>query len=109
MKLVVFSIYDSKSHIYEKPFYMNHRMEALRAFESTVNDPNTSINKWPEDFTLFELGTYENITGTFELLPTPLSLGVAIQYLKAQPKIDAAQGAPRHLSSAPLNPEMRPQ
>lgn len=79
MNLKVYAIYDSKSEAYSKPHLELTRGLALRSWDSIVNDPNSSINKHPEDFTLFELGEYDPTSGQFQNHSTPLSLGVAIE------------------------------
>lgn len=83
MKLVIFSVYDSKVQSYANPFYANHRGEALRGLEEVANDKTHNIGKYPADFTLFELGNFDSDTGKFVLHSTPISLGVAIEYVKS--------------------------
>lgn len=82
MKHKIYSIYDSKIELFAKPFYMHSRGEALRAWGEVVNDPETTICKHPADFTLFELGEFDEETGKFANLQTPVSLGLAIEYKK---------------------------
>ena len=78
MKLKIFAIYDSKIKDFANPFYLHHEGEAIRGFTEIVNDPSTKLNKYPEDFALFELGTYESTTAHFENLITPKSLITAL-------------------------------
>jgi len=78
----VFTIYDSKMEAYMQPFFMSQKGQAVRAFTDTVNDPTSQFNKHPEDFTLFEIGEYDDATGKFTNLQTPNSLGLALEYRK---------------------------
>lgn len=80
MKLNVYTIYDSKVKAYMQPFMAQTNGQALRMFADTVQDDKTVINKHPEDYTLFALGSYDDQTGKYENLETPQSLGVAIEY-----------------------------
>lgn len=79
----VYSVYDSKSEGYLQPFYVKSRGEAIRGFTEIANDNNSSIGKWPADYTLFELGSFDTDTGKFDTLHTPLSCGVAIEFVKS--------------------------
>lgn len=80
MKTKVFSVYDSKVAAYRYPFFMQSSGQALRGFMELVNDGKSEISKYPADFTLFEHGEFDDITGVMISLKTPLSLGVAITF-----------------------------
>lgn len=78
----IFSVYDSKSGYYCSPFFLKSTGEALRSFMDTASGKKDSmISQHPEDFTLFELGTYDEIKAVFEVYPSPRSLGVAIELI----------------------------
>nr|UXQ88131.1 MAG: nonstructural protein [Microvirus sp.] len=64
MKHNIYSIYDSKAEAYSLPFYMQHEAQAIRTLQDWTNNPETPYSKHPEDYTLFHLGTYDEITGT---------------------------------------------
>lgn len=83
-KLLVYAVYDSKVQTYAQPFHMRTKGEALRGWQEVANDPNTQIHKHAEDFSLMELGEYDEQTGQFTNLTAPLNLGLATQY-KTQP------------------------
>lgn len=80
----VFTIYDSKSEAYCTPFYANARGQCIRNFVDSADSPESAINKHPEDYTLFELGTFDDCKAVFEMHPTPISLGVAIELIGAK-------------------------
>lgn len=86
MVVKVFSVYDVGVEAYMNPFFMRSRGEALRAFSNLCNDPQTSMFKNPEDYTLFELASYDDSTGKFTNETTPLSLGVAVEFKKNSPE-----------------------
>lgn len=81
MILKAFCVFDSKVEAYMAPFFMNSRGQALRAFADTAADSSTQIGKHPADFTLFELGEYDDSNASFDLLSTPKSLGIAVELL----------------------------
>jgi hypothetical protein len=80
MELKVFGIYDSKAEAYLPPFFVKSKGEAIRAITSHVMDEHHNFCKYAEDFTLFELGSWDDSTAKFELLATPHSLGVLVEF-----------------------------
>jgi len=78
----VFTIYDSKSETYLQPQYCKTKNECLRIFTDIVNsnDSQNQVAKHPEDYTLFEIGEYDDSIGSFSMLPASISLGNALEY-----------------------------
>jgi len=81
--LKMFTVYDSKAETYLRPFTMNSTGEAIRGFITTLNDPSTEFCKYPADFTLFEIGTFDPSTCDIITQPTLQNLGNGI-HLKAK-------------------------
>lgn len=76
----IYSIYDTKMGVYNTPFFAMNNATAIRTFNDAANDGQTNINKHPEDFALFHLGTYDAETG--EVQPAKLTnLGLASEYI----------------------------
>jgi len=71
MQLKIYSIRDSKSEVYNQPFYKKTHGEAERDFRSLVNDEKSTINKYPEDFDLYYLGDYDDNTGKLQTNDSP--------------------------------------
>lgn len=82
MKLKIFSVYDAKAEAYMTPFFLQTKGQAIRGFMDLVSDKNTNVAKYPEDFTLFELGEYDDGRGSFVSHQTPISLGTALELKK---------------------------
>lgn len=70
MKMKMYSVFDSKISAFSRPFYSFKDASAIREFSDAVNhvDPNNQWNKHPEDFQLFCLGEFDDITG--EIIPS---------------------------------------
>lgn len=83
MILKTFAVYDAKLEAYLQPFFMQTTGAALRAWDAVVNDPSTQFFKNPEDFTLFEIGEYDDQSGTLQAHPVKLSVGIALQFKKS--------------------------
>lgn len=73
--LKMFTVYDSKAEIYLRPFSMRSTGEAVRGFITTLNDQNTEFAKYPADFTLFEIGEFNETTCEINLQPHLINLG----------------------------------
>jgi len=80
MKNKIFTVFDSKAEYYMQPFNFQTVGEALRAFMDTANDPTTTIGRHPGDFTLFQIGEWDNATATYTLLDSHINLGCAIEH-----------------------------
>lgn len=80
-KFKVLAVYDSKAESFGQPMTFRSRGEALRAFQTVANDEQSSICKFPADFTLFEIGEYEEESGDLTMYPNgKVSLGLALEF-----------------------------
>lgn len=67
----MYSIRDSKSEIFNAPFYKSTHGEAERDFTKLVNDDKSMLSQFPEDFDLYYLGVYDDNTGKIMARDTP--------------------------------------
>lgn len=81
MELKIFSVFDEKGQVYRTPFYLVHKGEAMRSFGDLVNDPKTIINKHPEDYKLYFLGVFDDVSGAFLGKNTPEFIANASDFL----------------------------
>lgn len=84
MMMRIFSVYDSKANSYMLPFFIQNAPMAIRSFANAANDPATDIGKFPTDFTLFEIGTYDDQGGLLEPIQPFINHGLASTYVKAK-------------------------
>lgn len=82
MILRIFSIFDSKAEAFIQPFYCTTPGLAIRSFESAVNQEGHDFQKYAADYTLFELGAFDQQKGLFDIHDTPINLGLALTYVK---------------------------
>jgi len=82
MKLNIYSIYDSKADQYNLPMFMARDGQAIRAFDDLCNDEKSDVHKHAEDYTLFNLGEFDDEIGLVTPLNTPKSLGKALEFIK---------------------------
>lgn len=80
MLMHVFAVYDMKAEAYYPPMFQKTVGLALRIFKDMANNPDTTVGRFPTDYALFQIGTYEDTTGIL----TPLvhtALGKAVEYV----------------------------
>ena len=76
----VFAVFDSKAEAYLPPIFMPSKGSVIRSFSDLVRDPNHQFGKHPQDYILFDLGSWDEFTGRFDLHPAPISIGVGIDF-----------------------------
>lgn len=79
MKLIIVSIYDSKAGFFGQPVSTVAKGAALRSFQDEVNTDGSTYARHPEDFSLFEIGTFNQDTGMIEPLKAPLQIATALE------------------------------
>ena len=60
MKHKMFSIFDVKASAYLPPFILPETAMAVRVFADCVNSDDHQFGKHPGDYTLFELGVWDD-------------------------------------------------
>ena len=84
MTLFAVSVFDSAVGAYSPPIFAKSKGEAIRSFSDACNDSSTAMSKHPQDYILFELGSFDELTGQFHTLDAPKSLGVAIEFVSSE-------------------------
>lgn len=78
MKLFVMAVRDRAADVFGVPHFVASVGGAVRNFSDEVNRvaQDNVLNKHPEDFDLFELGSYDDATASFALLAKPRQVSV---------------------------------
>jgi len=84
MVLKVYSVFDSKAEAYNSPFLAITRGAAIRAVTDSVNDPKSVYHRWPADFTLFEIGEFDDSSGRTTMNPSNINCGCLIEFVESQ-------------------------
>lgn len=87
----MYAIFDSKIKAFNNPIYMRNAGEATRAFEQVANDDTSLICKHPEDYTLFEIGEFDDETGSINCYEARIPLGQALQFKKEKTALKSVQ------------------
>lgn len=80
----IYTVYDQKSEAYLQPFFMDTDGQATRAFSDLINDPQHEFGKHSEDYTLFNIGTYDESTAQIVCGLSPISLGKGLEFTSAR-------------------------
>lgn len=61
----IFSVYDKKARIYDRPFSVPSDAHAARSFQQEVNraDENNMLYQYPDDYTLYHIGDFDTEVG----------------------------------------------
>lgn len=80
MKHIIVSIYDKATEAYMRPWTALTVNESIRSFEDEVRRQDSPIGRHPEHYTLFQLGTFNDHTGTIDTMePQPLRRAHEVQ------------------------------
>lgn len=101
MILLAYSLLDNKTGHFSPPFFMNHRGHAIRAIIELGTDRNTTVGRHPADFTLCEVGVFDDQVGRFTSDET-IHLGTVLSFL---PAVAPQEGS---LFDARIHPNQRP-
>jgi hypothetical protein len=94
MKKKIYVVYDSKAENYGNPMFFATRGEAIRMFSEECNRPESMVNKYPEDFTLFEIGTYnEKEDGLISAYINKSAIGCGVDFKRETPPLKAVNNA----------------
>jgi len=82
----VCSLFDKKAVAFKTPFFVIRTEMATRALAGAVNNPTpegSDVATYPEDFTLYHLGTFNDETAQFTMHKQPVQIIEAIALKKA--------------------------
>lgn len=82
MKLHLFSVRDAKAEAFIPPFVLPNEAMAVREFTGCVNDRQHAFSRNAEDYSLYEVGTFDDQTGVITRPNEPRFIVKAIQCRK---------------------------
>ena len=89
MNLKMYSIYDDQAQAYVTPFFMQNDGLAIRAFSDNTNaKDDNNIAKHPEQFSLYQVGEWNDKKGLVEPLEQPRFMYKAIELKDQEPEVD---------------------
>lgn len=103
MILKVFSIHDGKINAFLKPFVDQHTGSALRGFEEACREPSSPFAKFPSDFVLYEVGTFNPETGELVNYSPKIQLATPRQFIKTPLTATPLTSAPQQAEVSSAN------
>lgn len=76
----IFAVWDNKAEKFMQPFFAETVGLALRYFANNIENEESIMNKYPNDFCLYEIGTFDDASGIIENHNENKNLGMAIEY-----------------------------
>jgi len=78
----VYSVFDSKASVFAVPFTSVNNLTAIRDFSRAANDPQSDLARFPEDYFLYQVATFDDNSGLIS--PVQLvNLGSASSFKEA--------------------------
>lgn len=86
MMMVVLAVRDKATEAFGRPMFVLARGQGVRSFSDEVNRkaPDNSLNQHPEDYSLWELGSYDDSSAKFTLLPEPRKIADGLDVSKGE-------------------------
>lgn len=81
----LYSLRDSKAEVYNPPQIYKTDGEATRSLHKAVNDPATFVNRYPEDYDLYQIGEFDEDKGRYINLDAPRHVCKAITLKQVGP------------------------
>lgn len=79
----VFAIRDSKAGAYLQPFYAPNVAVAIRLVALSGENNNSLLYKYPSDFELFQIGSFDELTGILEGEPH-VAIGKVVDFVQLE-------------------------
>lgn len=76
----IYSVFDNKARAYLQPWITHNSDTAKRIFAESATDAQHLFSRHAEDYTLFEIGTFDDNTGAVESTVPAINLGLAAQH-----------------------------
>lgn len=90
----MFSIQDAKVGTFSPPQFFRSAGEAMRVIGDTLASGESMLSKHPEDFSLFEVGEFDDQTSAIAT-GAPRSYGTLVQFMpkpRSAPLLDVIEG-----------------
>ena len=80
----IYTIHDSKADAYLPPFFLHADGMATRSFQDCIHDPEHNFGKHPQDYTLFNIGSFNDKTSELEYYSPIKNLGNGVEFKTEQ-------------------------
>jgi hypothetical protein len=81
----IFAVRDAKAEAYQQPFFSHSKGAAIRAVADYANEEGTPLNKHPEDYMLFHIGAWSEMSGEIRGLEQPEAIISILELMTDKP------------------------
>lgn len=81
---VICSVYDQKARYFSAPFTSSTEETAVRDFARAVSDTRSMVDKFPQDYELHLLGSFNELSGEIEPVSIPKLLAKGADYILSE-------------------------
>lgn len=92
MQHKIFSIFDQKANAYLTPFFLPEKGMAIRTFSDCINSKDHAFGRHPSDYTIFEIGSYNDADGQITSHLAPLVLHNGLELVAHQDELPLFKG-----------------
>lgn len=85
MNLNIYTVHDEKTSAFLQPMFFRTTGEAIRAIQSCIIDQNHQFSQHKTDFSLVQIGEYDDNTGNINPLEKKIWLGNMIELSPTPP------------------------
>ncbi len=79
----MFSLYDTKLEGFMRPFFLQTRAVAIRAIIDLAKNAQEEASKHPEDYCLYELGTFDDHSSEITQMLPPQRVGLVSELVSS--------------------------
>ena len=87
-KTNIYAIYDEKAEAYNAPFPLATDGLAKRSFEMACTNPQTDLYKYPGDFKLYCIATWDDNKGQFENIIPPRFIAKNVRVTQTEVELE---------------------
>ena len=88
MQFFLFSFYDDAVKAFTPPFAARSEQEAIRNFQSVLRDDRHPMAQFPQHYSLFVIGMFDDANAQVAMHTAPVLVGTAMSYMETPPKRD---------------------
>lgn len=84
----MYSLYDKLAQGFVFPRCYNNDAMAVRALTEAVSSPQSKISQYPDDYSLYKIGTFDDLQGCLTCLNVPVLIKHASDCVSVIKKLD---------------------
>ena len=75
MKMEMYAVKDIKAGIFHPPLFAHNAPHAIRMCSSVLDNEESQFAKWPADFQIFHIGSFDDQSGNIDAIAPQLLCG----------------------------------